>query len=527
MKKILYLITATLLFSNAIAQGDSWQQMQSLGTSANSRTDAAGFSIGSKGYIGTGSHLLLGAYLTDFWEYDPATNNWTQKADFGGGQRDQAIAFNIDNKGYIGFGFYYSLTSYYFYDLWYYEPNTNKWTLISPSYTPAKYNASAFAVNGKAYIGLGIYDYGYVASDFKEYNPGTNVWSQKATFSGGRRSGAVGFTIGNKGYIGTGLDSTYTRTKDFWEYDPATNSWTQKADFGGTARTNAIGFTIGNKGYLGTGYDGNYRNDFWEYDPISNSWTQKTDFSGGGRSGATGISIGNLGYIGFGHDINGYKNDWWQYTPTLIPTISISDTKKAEGNSGATKIKFTVKLSNPTDSIVYVSYRTFDSTAIAGADYNSKKGTLVFNPGDTQKVISVTVIGDVTPEPNEFFYVRLTDKLNAALADSVAIGTIKNDDAMPFVSESNSIKAITVSNNFKIYPNPAKDKLHINISCAENEMLNIRITDMYGREVYAKKIPVVAGSVDHTIDVTKLAKGIYTIQFISDKGVSKGKFVKE
>ena len=27
------------------------------------------------------------AYTNDFWEYDPATNAWTQKADFGGTAR--------------------------------------------------------------------------------------------------------------------------------------------------------------------------------------------------------------------------------------------------------------------------------------------------------------------------------------------------------------------------------------------------------------------------------------------------------
>lgn len=72
-----------------------------------------------------------------------------------------------------------------------------------------------------------------------------------------------------------------------------------------------------------------------------------------------------------------------------------------------------------------------------------------------------------------------------------------------------------------------KDKLHINISKAENTTLSIRITDMYGRELYAEKISAVAGSVNHDIDISKLAKGIYTIQLISDKGVSKAKFVKE
>jgi len=43
-------------------------------------------------------------YKNDFWEYDPATNVWVQKVNFGGDAREQAIGFSIGNKGYIGTG---------------------------------------------------------------------------------------------------------------------------------------------------------------------------------------------------------------------------------------------------------------------------------------------------------------------------------------------------------------------------------------------------------------------------------------
>ena len=35
------------------------------------RFDAVGFSIGSKGYIGTGDYVPTNAYKKDFWEYEP------------------------------------------------------------------------------------------------------------------------------------------------------------------------------------------------------------------------------------------------------------------------------------------------------------------------------------------------------------------------------------------------------------------------------------------------------------------------
>ena len=42
------------------------------------RGNTVGFSIGTKGYIG--SWLIT----NEFWEYDPATNIWTQKASLPG-----------------------------------------------------------------------------------------------------------------------------------------------------------------------------------------------------------------------------------------------------------------------------------------------------------------------------------------------------------------------------------------------------------------------------------------------------------
>ena len=43
-------------------------------------------------------------YYKDFWEWDQATNVWTKKADFAGMPRGSAVGFSIGNKGYIGTG---------------------------------------------------------------------------------------------------------------------------------------------------------------------------------------------------------------------------------------------------------------------------------------------------------------------------------------------------------------------------------------------------------------------------------------
>jgi hypothetical protein len=293
---------------------NSWVQKANLGTVG--RNAAVGFSIGTKGYVGTGSTDI---YKKDFWEYDPVLDTWTQKADFGGLARYSAVGFTIGTKGYIGTGF----NGTYLKDFWEYDAITNSWIRKLDFAGTSRSDAVGFAVGVKGYIGTG-YD-GTRAKDFWEYNPATNSWIQKADFGGGGLSAGVGFSIGNKGYIGTGYAvSGYNNA--FWEFDPALNSWVQKTNFGGVPRFSATGFSIGTKGYLGTGTsNGTDTKDFWEYDPALNSWTQKENAGANSRTNATGFSLGTKGYIGFGNGNNGnFNSDFWQYNSaqTSYPNYS-------------------------------------------------------------------------------------------------------------------------------------------------------------------------------------------------------------
>src|SRR6266550_918807 len=109
--------TKTCIFAILLAAGltsiraqDTWARKADFG--GGGRAYAVGFSIATKGYIGTGASSAF--LYQDFWEYDPATNAWTQKVDFGGAARSNAVGFSIGSKGYIGTGFDFS--SFYFND---------------------------------------------------------------------------------------------------------------------------------------------------------------------------------------------------------------------------------------------------------------------------------------------------------------------------------------------------------------------------------------------------------------------------
>ncbi|MEO5674895.1 MAG: kelch repeat-containing protein, partial [Chitinophagales bacterium] len=102
---------------------DTWTQKADF--AGTSRGGAVGLSIGSKGYLGTGIYIdSANHYYNDFWEYNPAANTWTQKSDFGGTARYGAVGFSIGSKGYLGTGFN---NSNFKKDFWEYDPDANTW----------------------------------------------------------------------------------------------------------------------------------------------------------------------------------------------------------------------------------------------------------------------------------------------------------------------------------------------------------------------------------------------------------------
>lgn len=244
---------------------DQWVKKDSFANGLT-RVTACGFSIGSKGYAGLGIDLDSLEWQKDFWEYDTSTDYWTKKADFGGGIRNIAVAFSIGTKGYIGFGGDPSPTN----DLWEYDPSNDTW--IQKANLPGERRAGAinFVIGNYAYIGTGM-STGYALSDFWAYNSLTNAWTKKSDVAGGRRSYSSGFSIGNKGYICLGEDSAGHCLSNIWEYDPVTDYWTPKNSFPGKPRKLAVVFTVNNRAYLGTGEDfyNPYTsfNDFWEFTP--------------------------------------------------------------------------------------------------------------------------------------------------------------------------------------------------------------------------------------------------------------------
>jgi hypothetical protein len=144
-------------------------------------------------------------------------------------------------------------------------------------------------------------------------------------------------------------------------------------------------------------------------DTIRLRWDLGTD----GCAGAVGWYLDNV--------------NLFSCTPN-IPSITVADIAVTEGDAGSSQVFFTVSLSTPTIVPVAVSYQTVDGTAQHGNDFDRVSGTLVIPAGATSGRIFVEVKGDIVPEGEEVFFLRLTGVSNATLADAEAQATIGEDD---------------------------------------------------------------------------------------------------
>ncbi len=117
--------------------------------------------------------------------------------------------------------------------------------------------------------------------------------------------------------------------------------------------------------------------------------------------------------------------------PLTPPQLGINDVTLDEGNSGTTSFSFTVSLPGPAASDVTFDIATADGSATtANSDYTAKSLTNQKIPiGQSTYTFQVLVNGDTTSEPDETFFVNITNVNGTFVGDGQGQGTILNDDA--------------------------------------------------------------------------------------------------
>ena len=136
---------------------------------------------------------------------------------------------------------------------------------------------------------------------------------------------------------------------------------------------------------------------------------------------------------------HGLSIDDFSVTPhgsVSLPNLTISDVSGNEGNSGSTSFTFTVSLSAPAGP----GGATFDIATADGTaqddnpagednDYVARSLTGQTIPaGSSTYTFTVAANGDTVIEPNETFFVNVTNVAGANVTDGQGQGTVQNDD---------------------------------------------------------------------------------------------------
>ena len=209
-----------------------------------------GFTIGNKGYLVSPSATF---------EYSFEANTWALMDGFPGGYRTHAATFSIGSKGYIVGGSSVTSSTINYYDTWEFNPALNDWTQKASLPRGAARTATGFSIGNKGYIVNGFNKNGNTVvylKDLFEYDPVPDEWNYKTFFPGNSRKNTSVFVIGGAAYAGGGYGTEapnpYNTFNDFYKYTPSNNSWQQVADLSpfDVKDPSKYGFTLNNNGYV-------------------------------------------------------------------------------------------------------------------------------------------------------------------------------------------------------------------------------------------------------------------------------------
>ncbi len=227
--------------------------------------------VNGKIYMGLGQRG--NSEYKDWWEWDPCTNTWTQKASYPTANgRNYPFLFVLNGEIYVGGG---ERNGTVYNNVYKYNPNTNTWTAVASLPVPLYY-AAATSDGTYGYVFGGIDNSGTYNATIYKYDPSTNTWFTLATYPGGpRRSPFIAYYNG-KLYMGTGDGpNSGDCSNDFYSYDLSTNTWTALPNYPtklyeGWAVTDSVAGII----YIVGGQPNcsNITDQYYYFDVSANAW---------------------------------------------------------------------------------------------------------------------------------------------------------------------------------------------------------------------------------------------------------------
>ncbi len=284
------------------------------------------------------------------YEYDPASNTYTQKASTTIIGFNDQVSFTLNNQMYlVGFGG--SQDSYAYdppSDAWLPKDNTNSLTTaLTNLYPPQAYgmvfNGSlfAFSLNNKAYIGgLTVLDMSTMMQSMSPYmfvyDPATDSYSVLTVpdiMVYYNMLTPATFELNGKGYVvGTTSDPmTPSGSAGVYEFDPSVSSFTAKASCG-CGPMGLSSFVLNNVAYINVIENCSDQAPVYTFDPLANTWTPSgTIFLPDTADLRLGFAVNGKGYLGYGRlymancGINGGHSQLYEYSPEATAVDAQAD----------------------------------------------------------------------------------------------------------------------------------------------------------------------------------------------------------
>jgi len=190
-----------------------------------------------------GKLYLAGGYLdgeeptTDFWQYDPRTDRWTQLPSMHQPPRAAGAVAVIGHRLYVAGGApqTFNVSSFPVYDtLEIYDFDEGKWSFGAPMQI-GRHHISGAAVDGKFYVAGGRGDKDHSLTVFESYDPDTDKWTTLPPMPLGLASPRV-VAAGGKIVVVGGEDQLNWEegdgwvTPSAWAFDPKLNRWARLPD---------------------------------------------------------------------------------------------------------------------------------------------------------------------------------------------------------------------------------------------------------------------------------------------------------
>ena len=162
----------------------------------------------------------------------------------------------------------------------------------------------------------------------------------------------------------------------------------------------------------------------------------------------------------------------------------------------------------------------------AATDYDQIKASTSSNTFTIGPSTKINLVWGYTPSVGDKFDIidasgtlsGAIDMLNVTSSHNVTVTVVDNDLEVEVIAVL-SANDVDIS-DFKIYPNPASDILHIETH-NNIQITSVHIYNILGKQVLNKK------TINNGIDVSNLKKGVYMIEIVSNKFSTIKKIIKQ